>query len=83
MMLRSVITRSRAIPVLSVACASLTEAYAACVVEDNYDYRGGDLRAVLNVMSAQACNDLCVQDAACKSWTWGKKPGTAAATHPY
>ena len=48
-----------------------------CVVEDNYDYLGGDLRAVLNVMSAQACNDLCVQDAACKSWTWGKKPGGA------
>ena len=71
-----VIPQSRTIAVLAAAWAALTAACAVCVVEDNYDYLGGDLRAVLNVMSAQACNDLCVQDAACKSWTWGKKPGT-------
>jgi len=48
---------------------------AACVVEVDYNYPHDDLRMVPNVMSAQACNALCVQDAACKSWVFGKKPG--------
>merc|ERR1712045_871845 len=38
-------------------------------------YPGDDFLIVDNVVSAEECSRICGKHPACKSWTYGKKPG--------
>ncbi|CAE8583375.1 unnamed protein product [Polarella glacialis] len=52
--------------------------HATCsLIESNTVYVGDDLRFVDDVLSAEACCQICSEDASCKSWVWKAKRGQA------
>jgi len=57
--------------------------FKACLIDENYNYPGGDLRSIRNVKSAQKCAERCGKDATCKSWTYGKKQGQSYTKNCY
>jgi len=44
------------------------------LIEENYDYPGRDIVSY-KALTADACCSLCIENAQCESWTWGKKRG--------
>jgi hypothetical protein len=45
------------------------------LVEENTDYPGNDLAAVLRVFTPEACCQECAKNPNCVAWTWGKQRG--------
>jgi len=46
-----------------------------CNIVSDFDFPGSDINFIDNIMSAEACADLCFNYNGCDAWTWGKKPG--------
>lgn len=42
------------------------------IVDRHYDYPGGDVAAVQDIKSVEACCDACGKDPKCTSWTWAR-----------
>jgi len=64
-------------PVLSPGYAPAPAPARCGLVQEQTEYPGNDLRAVLNVTSAEACCQECTADLNCVAWTWGSKRGEA------